>query len=104
MILEISTMTTLLFRAFFSFLLTPSFFTGNSQRIAFANTDFSDNPGITVVHMEEEILQYVNLDRKDTHKSQWSGSYVQISVTDSGRGMDSKTEENILITLLLRIS
>ncbi|HEX3100573.1 MAG TPA: response regulator, partial [Pyrinomonadaceae bacterium] len=37
----------------------------------------------------------VNLDRKDTHKSQWSGSYVQISVTDSGRGMNSQTEENI---------
>lgn len=37
----------------------------------------------------------VVLDRANTHKAQAGGPFIQISVTDSGMGMDSKIEDHI---------
>lgn len=37
----------------------------------------------------------VLLERGDTHKAQSGGSYIQITVTDSGVGMDARTEAHI---------
>ena len=37
----------------------------------------------------------VTLDRTNAHRSQWGGSYVQMTITDNGRGMDTTVEDNI---------